>query len=96
MSPMNSGVGVRIDLPTMTRICSTGCLAALPASNAHKRNEGKLIAMTGPPDRSGSQRMRSIDNSIWRTRTRGGTASASMVGGPGCRPGRVRAGLETV
>lgn len=50
--------------------------------NAHKRNEGRFTAMNGPPDRSGSQRSRSSDSSICRTRTASGTFNAASVWRP--------------
>ncbi len=90
---MNTGVSRAFTArPTMTGIDNCAALSSRALAKAHSRNEGMFTAISGPAGSSGSQRRRSSDSSIWRTRTSKGVASWTKVSAPrtpsGFRPWR--------
>ena len=75
-------IGVRwsSESPTTTFIRSGS--SPVVGSVAHMRNSATLTNTLGRSLNVGSQRIRSIDNSIWRMRSASDTLSIRMVPGP--------------
>ena len=61
---MKTGVSLRIALPTTTGIDNAAFSEGGASAKAQSRNDGMLIAISGPAGRSGSQRRRSSDSTI--------------------------------
>ena len=74
---MKIGVLLRSDRPTMTFIRKGS--SPLAGSVAHRRKSGTFTKTVGSSASFGSQRMRSMASSIWRTRSTAGTLSAPRV-----------------
>ena len=69
ISPMKTGVSLRMAFPTTTGIASVARLPPGPSAKAQSRNDGMLMAISAPPPNSGSQRSRSSDSTIWSMRS---------------------------